>query len=391
MGLFEKLFPVKTHEDLKSEQYFKLLTGYTPVFRTWGGQIYESDLVRSAIDARARHISKLCVRFDGSAQSKLKTKLKQAPNDFTTWSQFLYRLSTIRDVKSTAFIVPVYDPYTEMIGITTFVPQMYELVIAENEPWVRFEFQNGKSTAEQLNRVGILTRFQYESDFFGTENNALNSTMELINLQNQGIGEGVKNSASYRFMAKVTNFSKADDLKKERQRFNEENFGPNADGGGIVLFPNTYGDIQQISTKPFTVDADQMKLIQTNVFNYFGVNEKILQNTATGDDMDAFFNGAIEPFAIQLTDVINKMLYTPSERAHGSQAYVTANRLQYMTVSEKVNMAQQLGDRGMIMIDEVRDLFNYPPLPDGSGQRAPIRGEYYFTGAEETKENGSEE
>ena len=69
-----------------------------------------------------------------------------------------------------------------------------------------------------------------------------------------------------------------------------------------------------------------------------------------------------------------------------SRVYITANRLQYMSVSHKIQMAQQLGDRGMITIDEIRALFNYPPLPDGSGSRAPIRGEYYFAN-ENTEEN----
>jgi hypothetical protein len=41
-------------------------------------------------------------------------------------------------------------------------------------------------------------------------------------------------------------------------------------------------------------------------------------------------------------------------------------------------MAQQLGDRGILTIDEIRELFNYAPMPDGNGQHAPIRGEYYF-------------
>ena len=39
-------------------------------------------------------------------------------------------------------------------------------------------------------------------------------------------------------------------------------------------------------------------------------------------------------------------------------------------------MAQQLGDRGVLTIDEIRELFNYAPLPDGAGAYTPIRGEY---------------
>ena len=49
-----------------------------------------------------------------------------------------------------------------------------------------------------------------------------------------------------------------------------------------------------------------------------------------------------------------------------------------MSVADKVSMWQQMGDRGAMMIDEGRELFDMAPLPDGAGQHAPIRGEYYF-------------
>ena len=150
--------------------------------------------------------------------------------------------------------------------------------------------------------------------------------------------------------------------------------------GGILLFPNTYTDIKQIDAKPYTVNEAEQAQIQRNVYNYFGVNEDVLQNKAMGDALDAFFNGAIEPFEIQLSEVMTKMTFTRREIAQGTEIRVTSNRLQYMPVSTKISMVQQLGDRGMITIDEARALFNYEPLPDGTGQAAPIRGEYYNAG-----------
>ena len=72
------------------------------------------------------------------------------------------------------------------------------------------------------------------------------------------------------------------------------------------------------------------------------------------------------------------MFFTPREQAFGSRIFVASNRLQYMATADKINLATNLGDRGMVLIDEIRDLFNYPPLPDGAGQHAPIRDEYYF-------------
>lgn len=374
MGLFEKIFkrPVPNEPQ---QGFFQTLTAYTPRFTTWDGKIYESELVRSAINARATHISKLCIQMQGSARPKLQTRLKAGPNEWQTWGQFLYRLSTILDVNNTAFIVPVMDDYLEVSGIFPVLPTQCTLVQCGGEPWMRYQFQAGQFASIELRYCGIMTRFQYEDDFFGSDNFALTPTMELIDMQNQAIREGVKSAATFRFMAKLNNFTKPEDLAKERKRFTRENLQGD---GGVLLFPNTYSEIQQIKSNPFVVDAEQMRLIQTNVYNYFGVNEDILQNKAYGDAWSAFYEGAIEPFAVQFSDVVTKMLFTERERASGSFCMATANRLQYMSNAEKLNVSAQMADRGIMNRDEIREIWNLPPLPNGQGQAYTIRGEYYL-------------
>lgn len=376
MGLLDRVFPGR-NQKVAVNSYFRLLNGYTPVFHNFAGGIYESELVRAAIDAKARHISKLKVELRGEAKPKLKTKLAKAPNSWQTWSQFLYQTSTILEVKNTAFIVPLLDKYGEIAGLYPICPHTWELVTvgADREPWLRFRFDGEQTAAMELARVGILTKFQYKSEFFGETNEALSDTMELLNIQRQGIEESAKNAASYRFMAKVSNFTKAEDLAKERERFDAENF--RTDGGGMLLFPNTYTDIKQLTNATYSVDPKQLEIIRTNVYNYFGVNENVIQNSAKGDELDAFFNGAIEPFEIQISEVLTRMIYTETEQGYDNKVIFNANRLQYMTTKEKVAFARDLGDRGAILIDEIRELFNLEPLPDGAGQVAPIRGEYY--------------
>ena len=377
MGLFDKIFkrPAPA-EDLQG--FFRTLTAYTPVFTTWGGQIYESELVRSAINARATHISKLSIQIQGSARRKLQTRLRSGPNEWQTWGQFLYRLSTILDVNNTAFIVPVQDYDGETTGLFPVLPTQCELVQYGGEPWLRYQFQAGQYASIEMRSCGILTKFQYEDDFFGDSNLALRPTMELINIQNQGIAEGVKSAATFRFMARLNNFTKPEDLAKERKRFTAENLSGGS--GGVLLFPNTYSDIQQIKSSPFVVDAAQMESIRQNVFDYFGVNEAVIQNKAYGDAWSAFYEGAIEPFAIQLSDVVTKMLFSDRERAAGALVMATANRLQYMSNAEKLNVSAQMADRGIMNRDEIREIWNLPPLPDGQGKAYTIRGEYYLLG-----------
>lgn len=376
MGLFEKIFGSRKVREQPVQGYFKTLNGYTPTFYSWRGSIYESELVRSAIRAKAEHISKMNVQIYGAAKPKLQARLRQAPNEWQTWSQFLARLSTIYDTTNTAFIVPVLDAFDDVTGIATVLPSECSIVQYNGDPFLQYRFGSGGVAAVELDRCGIMVKHQYRDDFLGESNQALDSTMDLISIQQQGIKEGVKSSATFRFMAEVNNFTDPDDLAKERKRFSALNLSK--DGGGLLLFPSTYKNPKQIDSKPFIADADQMELIQTNVFNYFGVNEAIIQGTAKSDELDAFYNGKLEPFAIQLSEVLTKILFTSTEQSYGAAVHVTSNRLQYMSVTEKLALVKELGDRGMLLIDEGRELLNYAPLPDGKGQKmAPIRGEYY--------------
>ena len=376
MGLFENIFKQKTKA---SDAYtlFRTLTAYQPVFTNWGGAIYESEIVRAAIDARARHISKLKVETIGTANPALQSKLRQGPNQWQTWSQFFYRTSTILDINNTCFIVPVFDERMIVTGVFPILPTNCDLIEYKGEMWLRYRFANGQTGAVEYRRCAVLTRHQYRSDFFGDPNTAINETMKLIHIQNQGISEAVKNTSTFRFMAQLSNFAKPEDLAKERARFTRENLATESEAGGFLLFPNTYKDIKQIDVKPYTVDPEQMKQIRENVYNYFGVNEDVLQNKAYGDSWSAFYEGAIEPFAIQFSEAITRALFTERERAQGTQIMATSNRLQYLSNRDKLDVSSQLLDRGIFSINDVRDIWNMPPVEGGDIR--VIRGEYYST------------
>lgn len=376
MGLFDIFLKNRPKEAPDEKmQIFKMLNGYSPRFTTWGGEIYESELVRAAINARAVHASKLRFEVRGSAKPALQNKLMKGPNQFQTWSQFLYRVSTILDVHNTAFLVPIFDKFGEVSGMFCPLPSRTEVVQYREKPYLRYEFGWGEKASIEIESCGILTKFQYKSDFFGESNHALFPTMDLIHMQNQGIEEGVKSAATYRFYAQVNNFAKAEDLAKERKRFSEENFSKDAEGGGLLLFPNTYTNINQVKSDPYVVPADEMKLIKDNVYQYFMVNEDILTNKAYGDEWLAFYEGAIEPFSIQFSEVVTRMLFTFREQGNGNMVVLTANRMMYLANKDKLNVSSELLDRGVISINDVRDMWNLPPVEGGDVRI--IRGEYY--------------
>ena len=376
MGLIDRIFgrpkPVQGREGR-----FETFTAFQPVFTSWGGQLYESELVRAAVDALSRHAGKLSYTIEGTARPKLYTATKHKPNPWYTWPVFLERCSNIYQIQNNLFLVPVLDEIGQTVGFFPVVPSMCSIVDRNGKPYLKYQFLDGQMRSMELSKVQIVPKHQLKDDFFGEKNTALDPTMKLACMIRQGIEEGVKNSATYRFMAQLTGKTFDEDLRKERERFDENNFR-SGKGGGLLLFGNQMTNIQELKEKSFKVDPEQQKLIRENVYNYFGVNEKVIRNEATGDELDAFFNGAVEPFAIKLSDALTRMVFSEREMNTGNRITLTANRLQYMNIAQKVSMAKELGDRGILLIDEIRELFNYEPLPDGAGQHAPIRGEYYM-------------
>ena len=392
MGMLEKIFGKREQPaGLKNATTFRLLEGYTPAFTTWRGSIYESELIRAALDAWGRHAAKLKPNLKGSAEPELQNKLKVRPNAYQEWTKFLYQTATILGTRNNTFLVKTRNEYGPT-GIINILPQTWELVEYAGEPWIRFTLQEGRRRAEKLSEVGIMTRYQYKSELFGESNEAMKPVLDLITIQRQGITEGIKNGASYRFYAQSDNWASDDDLGEEMTRFNKVTFGNKKNAGGVLLFPNTYSNIQPMKAESYKVDADQEKIIKENVFDYFAVNEEILQSKAVGDKWLAFYESFVEWFAIQLGEVISGMLFTDRERAaYNNQVFFTSNRLQYMSNADKLNAVTQLGDRGLATRNELREILNLEPLPEEIGNQIPSRGEYYdVTNPPEGKSGGED-
>lgn len=371
MGAFDKLFgKFKAKQQLGS--YFHMLDGYTPVFSTYDGGIYEMELTRSCIHTFANHCSKLLPTVEGAGGKSIAAILDSKPNPFMTSAQFVYKVATIYDAKNTCFIVPVLDKFDKLVGYYPVNPVQTEVIDVNGEPFLRYTFRSGQKAAVELARCGVVSKYLYNSDLVGEDNSALGPTLQLLATQNQGIAEGIKNSASIRFMATVTQMLKDKDMVNSRKRWVEDNLGP--DSGGLALFPYNFGNVQQIQSQAKIVDPEQMALIQTRVLNYFGCNEDVLQNKTVGDAWSAYYEGKIEPFALQLSQAMTCMTFSRNEQARGNAIVWSANRLQYMTNTDKLQVSSQMFDRGILSTNDVMDIWNLPHVEDGD--KRYIRKEY---------------
>lgn len=354
-------------------EYFQMMNGYVPRFTTFEGGIYEMELTRAAVHSFATHVSKLHPEIKGNGNEAIERTLQYRPNALMDSKKYLYRLATVLMVDNTAFIVPLYDKHMNIIGFYPLDTSKVRITEGNGQKYVVYDFGNGNRGAVEIEKAGIMTQFQYHDELFGESNRVLKPTMDLIHANNQGIVEGVKNSASIRFLGKLAQVLKPSDIEAERARFTEANLST-ANNGGVLLYDQKYEEVKQINSEPFVVDDKQMQQIKENVFDYFGTNEKILRNQFTSDEWNAYYEGKIEPFAIEASLVHSNMLFNDMEIAQGNEVVFSANRLQYMSNKEQLEMITALFDRGFLSQNEGREILNMTSVEDGD--KYYIRKEY---------------
>ena len=390
LGIFNRN-EVRKKEKLEKavQDYFRMLNAYSPAFRTFEGSVYEMEQTRAAIHAFANHASKLVATVKGAAAGEaFKGMLKYQPNPLMNTSQYLYRIATFYKASNTSFIVPLYDKFGTITGFYPLNTDKCEIrQDKDGTAYLRYEIKDGVYAAIELERAGRMVNMQYDSEIFGASNRCMLPTMQMIAQQSQSVMEGAKNAASLRFMARIATVLKPEQLKEERKRFTEENLGAD-NNNGVLLFDEKYEDVKQISSTPYAVPDAQMEQIRQNVFDYFGVNANILQNKFTSQEWEAFYEGAIEPFAVQLSQVHTSMVFSTRQVGFGNEILWTGDRLHHMSTAEKTTLIATLFDRGFITHNEGREILNMAPVE--GGDKFYIRKEYAETLTESVEDENEE-
>jgi len=375
MGLFKKTIEQRKVLKVLTNQ-FKLINGYNPIYTSYEGGIYEMGLTRTCIDKIATQCSKLNPCINGNkTYKKIQSLLQTKPNKIMTTQQFLYRLVTILMVENNAYIVPIYDDKfcSNIVGFYPVRANGSKIINYNGDDYLVY-YINNEGYAIEYSRVGHLRRMYYKKEYVGESNFALKSTMDLINTQEQGIKEGVKSGAMIRFMAKLTNVLNPEDIIKEQKRLKEEQLSVE-NNGGVLLFDNKYSEITKVDSKPFIVDKDNMELIKSNVFDYFHISEEILQNKASEDQWNLFYEDVIEPIAIQISQVLTNMVIKQADIEKGFEVTLEATKLQFISNNTKLQVSQQLFDRGILYVNQVMDIWNLPHVTKDENKRY-IRKEY---------------
>ena len=352
---------------------------YSPFFALRGdyqanGNLADSDIVGAIANAIASNVGKLQPQIVRRTDDGLSVRndylsrilsLRWSP-ELDTYSA-LYRMASDLVYHSNAYAVIFYTP--DFLRVQSIAPVTASNVqIWEDENGVllfrfRWDYDGKFYTLPYQNVIHIRSRFDRKR-FMGTApDGQLKNTLELIDTTGEALRAAVRNSANLKGYLKYNNFIDDDELKQKVKDFQDAYMSASNDGG-IAGLDNSM-EFHEIKQTAPNIPVLQSQYFRDNVYRYYGVNEKILTSTFTEAEWNSFYENVIEPISIQLSLEFTFKLLSERERGFGNKVIFTANRLQYATLQTRMTIGGGLFDRGIITINEFRELMYYEPIEGG--------------------------
>lgn len=372
-NMFSRIFG-KQKQPSQNLTQMRMLNGYSNEYTPFNGVAYDNATVRSCVDTIARHASKLnprhIVKKDGKVvtvrNDRLNYLLSVQPNPLMTSAEFLEKLVNQYFTTNNLFVYVQRDASAEIVALWPLdFSQVSLYEDSRNVVYVKFIFGIGLQTTVPYDDIIHIRRYYNRDEMFGDpEAKILQEDLTLLKAVKSSIINVVKNYGRLRGIVKFMQTLRPEDMKKHFEEFVTNFVSDVKNGSGIAPMDNT-SDYKELHVENTTFDAAQMSLARDNIYKYFGVSEKLISGTYDESEFIAFYESVIEPLAVKLSQAFTVALFTKREQGFGNEVMFETNRLNYISVASKINIAKQLLPAGILTINDARELFGYAPVPDG--------------------------
>lgn len=382
MGWLDKL----KRKPPKSQDFAQQLNGYVPIFSQFGTNIYASDVVQQAVKCIVDEMKKLNpthIRYKGNdpvpVAGNIQTVLNN-PNPLMTTSEFLEKTMWLLLLNYNVFILPTYYIYTDgdgnqrryYDGLYPLKPtQVTFIEDASGRLFVKMAFENNFETTIPYDDV-IHIRYNYSiNEYMGgdetgqPDHRPLLDTLQLNKTLLEGIAKAMK--ASYAINGVVKYNSMLDDGKTEKAIKELETKLKNSESGFLPL--DLKSEFTPLDRSTQLVDEPTLKFIDEKILRNWGVPLAILTGDYTKTQYEAFYQKALEPLIISISQAFTKKLFTDRERSFGNLIKLYPKDLIFMTVDQTLEMVKMLSNTGGLYENEKRVAFGLRPLPELEGKR----------------------
>ena len=379
MGLFDYLRR-RIDEKKQKVQFARMMNGQTPIFSQFGNNIYASDVVQQAVSCIVQEISKLNPTHvklidgvDSIPQDSDIQNILDAPNEIMSTSDMLEKITWNLFLNYNSFILPTWNG-GRLTGLYPLQPANVDFFEdVSGKLLVKFHFNNGYDSGmiKYSDVIHIRKNFSV-NDYMGgnsqgqPDNGALLKTLELNDVLLQGVAKALKSSFAVNGIVKYNTL--VDDGETEAALRTLEAKLKNSENGFLPLDLKT--EFIPFQKQIEMVDADTLKFIDEKILRQFGVPLCILTGDYTKEQYEAFYQKTLEPIIIKLGQCFTKGIFsTRANLGYGNKIVFYEKELIFMTITQKLELARILGDRGAIYENEIRVMFGLQPLPELNGKR----------------------
>ena len=363
------------------------MNGLIPVYSQFGTDIYISDVVQQALKCIVDEMKKLTpkhVRYVNSDPVPVRSTVQDVledPNPIMTTSEFLEKVYYLLLMNYNAFIIPTY--YTWIDENTGAERRYYENLWPVNpaevdfieDPtgrlFVRFWFRNGDNTTFLYDNI-IHLKYNYSlNEFMGgneygqPDHRPLLNTLQLNDDLLKGVAKAMK--ASYAINGVIKSPTVVDENALNAKLVEMERKLARSESGFLSLDLKT--DFTPLERKTNIVDNDVLKFVDEKILRNWGISLAILTGDYTKEQYEAFYQKALEPLIKTGKQAFTKKLFTKREKAFGNRIEFYPEELIFMTMSQKLEMVQQLAPTGGLFENEKRQIFGMVPIPELEGKR----------------------
>ena len=366
-SIFKTIFGDKRGEETVTKTQLEMLNSYNPYFSTASENIYDSKVARTCIDRIATHCAKLIPRHIQGNMSRLidgdiNYLLQHRPNPIMNTYDFIYKTISMLYTDSNAFVFIQKDSKGYIEAFYPVLAVTYDLLQGkENKTYLQFQFINGKTYTIPYLDLIHLRLFYNKHDIYGTSNRILKTDLETALTTSEGIKNAIRTSNNLKGILKFTNtMLKPKDIKENKDAFVKD-FLSMENTSGIASL-DAKAEFEPLNLKPITLDKAQMEQVNYNIYDYFGISENVIRNHFTDDEWNAFYEGVIEPRAMQMSYEFTNKIFSDEAIREGHKIVFTANRLQYQSLDKKIKLLQQTLPYGIWTKDAVLEILDLPPI-----------------------------
>ncbi|MGL6218730.1 MAG: phage portal protein [Lacrimispora sphenoides] len=355
---------------------FKMITEQGNGFYSWNGQLFQSDIIRSCIRPYAKAIGKLKAKHIRNVNGTISVNpdaymrfLLEEPNLLMSGQVMQEKVATQLALNNNAFILIVRDDNGMPQQLYPIPAAGVEAKYIGTELYLKFYFLNGNTQTFPYTEIIHLRNDFNENDIFGeSPEKSLKQIMDVLATTDQGIINAIKNSGAIRWLLKYSTPMRPEDLKENVQQFVDNYLSVSSKTFGAAG-ADAKADVIRIEPKDYVPNALQMDNTKKRLYAFFNTNEKIVHSDYTEDEWNSYFESAIEPTSLQLSNEYTRKLFNRRERGFGNSIYFDAFNLQSASLSTKLSLVSMV-DRGALLVNEWRNTFNLSPIPGGD---IPIR------------------